>query len=212
LGVPTSSAISTGTVVDVSRLFASVNSLAESTEDVSVGRFHWIWLVMLLAAFIAVQVSLATTPTALVRLTSVALATEVGIFLTVPPKTGACTTVANIIPGTLTSMPKTADPSTLDGMSSRACVLPMNLVVVPSVAVVGGVIVAATSSSSANVCDVLPLVTVPPEPSFQVPPYFWLAACNRVSRTMAAAVRIGRYHPIMLVDPPVTCAPKIGLP
>ena len=81
----------------------------------------------------AVQVSLATTPTALPRLTR-AMAPDAlfGIAATTPPRVGQCTTEANTIPGTCTSIPNTADPSTLAGISVRGSDLPMALVVVAS--------------------------------------------------------------------------------
>ena len=95
--------------------------LAESREAVVAGRVQVIFELRELAMRMAVQVSDATTPTAFPRLTrAMALDALLGMVFTVPPRVGQWTTDANTMPGTCTSMPNTAEPSTLAGISVRA--------------------------------------------------------------------------------------------
>ncbi len=61
------------------------------------------------------------------RTPGIASARVASKLATVPPKTGQRWTVPTSIPGTLTSMPNTALPVTLSGVSSRGVPLPINL-------------------------------------------------------------------------------------
>ena len=170
-GLPLVSATKTVAVLERTSTLALAAMATVSTASRLGGGFHATAVARPRATRIAVQVSLATTPTALPRLTSLVPGGVAGMVLTVPPRIGLWTTLANFIPGTITSMPNTAEPSTLAGMSRRGILLPMNLVVVASVALVGGVRVAAVCTTSAKVAVRVPLFSLPPAASVHVPPY-----------------------------------------
>ena len=82
--------------------------------------------------FLAAQNPSATTATprsisTTFRTPGTAFAPVASIVFALPPKTGGRATTATSIPGSVMSSPKTAVPSTFDGVSSRFVGLPMSL-------------------------------------------------------------------------------------
>src|SRR5690349_14791702 len=129
--------------------------------------------------------------------------------LRVPPNTGQRSIDATSIPGTFTSMPKTALPSTLAGVSSRGTRVPSRRKPFGSLRGgslgTGSVAALATSEPYVRRRLLAPCTTAPRSARHEVRSTFHVdaAASISISRAVAPALRNGSHDVRIAVLPPV---------
>src|SRR5881397_1217102 len=163
----------------------------------------------------AAHVSAATTATASSRRTTcrtpgMAFALASSTLASLPPNTGQAATAANFMPGSRTSMPNCAVPSTLSGVSSRFAGVPISLKSLGSLRATalgtGRSAARSTRAPYVRLRPVGPCITTPFAARHELRSTFqvWAAADTSMVRAVAPARRNGSQLPRTDVEPPVS--------